>query len=920
MIGQTISHYRILEEIGAGGMGIVYRGQDTRLGREVAIKLLPEAFATDPERLARFEREARLLASLNHPHIAAIYGLEESDGVRGLVMEFVPGATLAERLAAGPLKLGEALDLCRQIAEALEAAHDKGIVHRDLKPANIKVTPDGQVKVLDFGLAKAFRGESAGTDVSESATVTIGPTQAGAILGTAAYMSPQQAQGKPLDKRTDIWSFGCVMYEALTGRRAFGGETVADSLPRILEHEPDWEALPGAMPRRIRELLRRCLRKDPGSRLHDIADARIEIEEALATPAEEPRVAPRRWQKVLPWGLAGLMAVIAGGFGAWNLVRPSPPRVQPVARAVIPLPFDAPVAVGSPRPAVALSPDGARLVYVANRAGRTQLYLRHMDGPDATPMAGTEGASGPFWSPDGQWVGFFATNAKLKKVSPQGGAPVSLADMTPVTRGASWGPDDTIIFTNDPNSGLFRLSGAGSGEANRVVSADRFPGERRTELWFPWFLRGQVTSLDSQRGERSHCWPEILPGGKAVLFTLDTGGGSDDARIAALSLQTKEEKVLVEGGSNPRYSPTGHVVFARAGSLLAAPFDIERLEVIGAPVLVVEGVWTEITGAAHFSLSSNGTLVYVAGGAAAPGEAVVWVDRNGNTQPLIESRSGCSNPAVSPDGRRLALSIADGSNSDIWVMDLARRTPTRLTFHPEEDLSPVWAPDGKRLAFASEMGGQGPVLYWMPADASAPPEQLIKPAEYWQFPSSWSPDGRLLAYTEHLHPPRNGMDIWVLPLEGERKPRLFLGTEFDESQAMFSPDGRWIAYVSNESGQDEVYVRPYPGPGAKWKISTQGGSEPDWTRNGRELVYRNGDKMMAVAIHPGPQFDVAEPRLLFEGRFEQIWPPGRSYAVTPDGERFVMIKRNQASPPAQLQLVLGWADELKRRAPGRTSR
>ncbi len=928
--GSKLGPYEILSQLGAGGMGEVYRARDTKLGREVAVKVLPSAFSGDPERLARFEREAQLLASLNHPNIAAIYGLEESGGVHALVMELVEGPTLAERLAgtqplarsreagppsplgrgaggegagSSPLPLGEALPIARQIAEALEAAHEKGIVHRDLKPANVKVTPEGKVKVLDFGLAKAFAGDSSATDLSQSPTVTSGSTREGVVLGTAAYMSPEQARGKPLDKRTDIWSFGCVLYEALTSRQAFSGETVSDTIAAVLSRNPDWQALPAATPTKILDLLRRCLQKDATRRLHDIADARIEIEETLSGTVEvgavhdlprSDREAPlqKNWVRALPWGLAAISTLALVALTVGNVLRAPRPPTRPVARFVVPLPPTERLALGL-FTAIALAPDGSRLVYVANHAGTTQLYVRAIDRFEVTPIAGTEAASSPFFSPDGQSVGFFA-EGKLKKVSLSGGAPLTLCS-APVNRGASWRPDDTIIFAPSITSGLFRVSAAGG-------------------------TPKPLTVPDRKKGELSHRWPEILPGGKAVLFTIWTGTTFDDARIGVLSLETGERRVLVEGGTYARYVPSGHLVYARTGGLLAVPFDLKRLEVTGPPASILEGVSMNPTfGAAEFSSSTDGSLAYVSGGSTVGERTLLWVDRKGAAQPLPAPPRGYRAPRLSPDGQRLAVGI-EGTNSGVWLYELARGTLTRLTASGPIPF-PIWTPDGKHVTFVSALGG-ALNLYWMPADGSGAAERLTT-SEDAQWESSWSPNGQVLAFSES--DPTTGLDIWVLSLEGDpstplgagRKPQPFLQTPSNEGGGMFSPDGRWLAYVSDESGRNEIYVRPFPGPGGKLQISTEGGTEPMWPRNGRELFYRNGDKMMAAAVETRPAFAAAKPKLLFEGHYETgVFAFQPNYDVASDGQRLLMLKASeQESAATQINVVENWSEELRRLAP-----
>ncbi|TDI16429.1 MAG: serine/threonine-protein kinase, partial [Acidobacteria bacterium] len=700
MIGKTLSHYKVIEKIGQGGMGEVYRAEDTNLSREVAIKVLPEQFTQDPQRLARFEREAKLLASLNHPNIAAIYGLEEADGVRFLALELVPGETLQERVAKGPLPVEEALEVCRQIAEGLEAAHEKGVIHRDLKPANVKVTPEGKVKILDFGLAKAFEGETPVTDISQSPTLTEGMTRAGVILGTAAYMSPEQAMGKSVDKRADIWAFGAVLYELLTGKRAFEGETIAETIAAVLKSEPDWGKLPRDTPWRIKELLDDCLQKEARDRFHDISHTRIQIKKALEEPATVSPIGqtlagqPGRWRQTITLGVVAL-AGAAIGVAIWSLMSPPLAPPAPLKQLVIQLPSTAPLEIETWRPAVALSPDGTLLVYVANRGGKRQLYLRRMDRLEATPIPGTEGGHSPFFSPDGQSVGFFV-GYKLKKVSVSGGAPQTLAIVPPVTRGATWGPDDTIIFTADPNEGLSRISTVGN-----TLPPDAFSDTPSIPLL------GQVlTTPDPTKGEYSHRWPHFLPGGKAVLFTIDTGGSFDEARIAVLSLETGKVNVVLDGGTNARYSPTGHIVFARAGALLAVPFDLERLERTGNPVIVIEGILMEPGGAAHFSFSDDGFLSYVPGGMLVPDRKLVWVNRQGEIDPLPAEAREYIHPSLSPDGQQVAVTIREGSNYDVWILDVARGTLTRLTSHPGEDLSPIWTPDGKQVTFMSEMSGR----------------------------------------------------------------------------------------------------------------------------------------------------------------------------------------------------------------------
>jgi len=879
MVGRTLGHYLVEAKLGAGGMGEVYRARDTRLGREVAIKVLRQEFAGDPQRLAHFEREARVLASLNHPNIAAIYGFEQVDGVPFLVLEYVPGENLK-----GPLPLDEALAVARQTADALEAAHEKSIIHRDLKPANIKITPEGQVKVLDFGLAKALAEEHAPADPSQSPTLSAGPTRHGVILGTAAYMSPEQARGKPLDKRADIWAFGCVVYEMLAGRQAFQAETLTDTLAAVVNREPDWQALPAATPAAIRVLLRRCLEKDLHRRLREVWAARLELEEALSASATASaggapaRPAPAAaWRRVIAGGLTGLvLGAAAAGVAVWRL-RPAPPAP---ARARFAVMLPAPQALQSwGNPSLALSPDGTKLAYAARSGGLPQLYLRVIDQLEAKPIPGTQDAEGPFFSPDGQWVGFFA-EGKLKKVAVAGGPAMTLAEAS-TAAGADWGPDDSIFFAPSVWVRIWRVPAAGG----------------KAEV---------VTRHDPKKGESTHRWPQQLPGGNAILFTSWKGPSPDNASVEALILKTGERRLLVQGASYARYVPTGHLVYARGGALLAAPFDLARLAVAGPSVPVLEGVWMNSAwGTAHFSVATDGSLAYVPARSLYGERTLVSVDRSGAARPLIETRRAYEDLSLSPDGRRLALTI-EGPSWNVWLLELERGTLSRFTLdHDNRD--PYWTPDGKRIVYSSFRAGRYG-MYWKPADGSGPEEQLTS-SENEQGPGSWSPDGRVLAFDEIL--PESAADLFVLTLDGDRKPRPLLQTKFDEGLSAFSPDGRWLAYVSNQSGREEIYVQAYPGPGARVQVSTAGGRRIVWAAGGRELYYRNGDKMMAVPIETKPAFKAGAPRVLFEGRYLET---GHDFDVSLAGDRFYLIQEGPA--PAQINVIQNWFEELDRRVPG----
>jgi eukaryotic-like serine/threonine-protein kinase len=912
--GAMVGLYRIDRLIGVGGMGEVYRARDTRLGRDVAIKVLPDAFISDPERLRRFAREARVLAALNHPHIAAIHGLEEGDpvpgsgqtAVRALVLELVEGPTLADRLARGPLPVADALPIAQQIADALEAAHEKGIVHRDLKPANIKITPDGAVKVLDFGLAKAITSDVFGSDLSQSPTVTLDSTREGMILGTAAYMSPEQARGQPVDKRTDIWAFGCVLYEMLTGRQAFSGDDVSNTLAEILRGQPDWNALPVGTPAAVRRLLRGCLQKDRRERLPDIGVARLEIKETLIAPLTEPvALLPvprlRVWQRPAPLAAGIVTLIAAAGLASWFLTRSEPPRV--VRLAVTPFGATA-FRISAIPPQFAISPDGTRLAYVG--AGAQQILVRAFDQLEPTALSGLGAPGGLFFSPDGQWIGFFDGTGALKRVEGTGGPPLTVGRAIGNPRGASWSTDDTIIFaTDNTTSGLLRV--AAGGGAPQVLT---------------------MPNLD--QGEQDHYWPEVLPGGQAVLFTIMTGGGLNDAQIAVLDLRTQRQKILIRGGSHARYLPTGHLVYGITGTLRAVAFDLRRLEVVGTPVPVLEQVMTTPTlGVVSMSISDNGTLVYLPVAETAR-FTLVWVDRQGREDPLKAPPRLYLYPRLSPDGTRVALDTRD-EESDIWIWDLARETLTRFTFDPAADTHPVWTPDGQRVVFRSVRAGPGN-LFWQAADGTGTVERLTESPTN-QMASAISPDGtRLVLREEHT---TTGEDLMVLALEAERRPRLSLPgvggpggratsdvrplvqTAFNELNGEISPDGRWVAYQSNESGQEEIYVRPFPNTNTGgWQVSTGGGTRPLWARSGKEIFYLGpSGAVMSTSVEGGSTFRAGNPTRLFEGPYSPYANvSGRTYDVSSDGQRFLMLKEG-TSAPTSIMVVLNWFEELKARVP-----
>jgi serine/threonine-protein kinase len=919
--GSRFGSFEVAALLGAGGMGEVYHARDPRLNRGVALKILLELSARDPDRLARFKREAQLLASLSHPNIAAIYGVEEADGVHALVLELVDGPTLAEQITHGPIAMEDALPLARQIADALEAAHEIGIVHRDLKPANIKVSDKGIVKVLDFGLAKATDPALSSAELSQSPTLTTGATRAGVILGTAAYMSPEQARGKAVDRRADVWAFGCVLYEMLTGRRAFEGEVISETLAAVLRGEPDWTALPESTPRAIERLLRRCLQKDPRERLQSIGDARIEITEATkaggdatgsaAAPARPPQPATARVDLIAAAALAG--AILAGA-AVWMLKPSAAAAPALVTRSLLAVqPFDqrAPAKPGESRvpitrrdrTSIALTPDGRTLVFRALGDITEQLYVRPLDKLAATPLAGTERSEHPFISADGQWLGY-KFGDELRKIPTAGGIATTItripgARTAPAIYGASWGPGDVIVFATE--QGLWRVSAAG-GETRRVTT----PSET----------------------EYRHTLPHILPGGRSVLFTITTASYRwDDARIAVRVLDSDEQKVLIENGADARYA-NGHIVFMRAATLMAVPFDVERLEVTGSPVALVEGVMQAMntgnsgtdSGAGQVALSPTGRLVYATGGPAPiQPRALVWIDRSGTIEPLSVPERPYSAPRIAPDGRRIAVAIGPDTERRIWVHDVQRGGLSAVTAPREVAFWNIWSPDGQRIAYS----GSGADIALRSSDGTGAPE-VVHATRNFATPASWSSDGRLLAYVERPAFTEDEIgpqeDIWIQDFSDPKQPRRpFIQTPATEFFPEFSPDGKWLAYTSTESGRAEVYVQPYPGPGTRIQISTQGGSAPAWTSNGMEIVYpqptgQRTNAMMTVTVRAtAAGLSVDAPRKLFEGTFT-FTGPIRGYDVTPDGRRFLMVQPRDPppQPPIELVLVENWVAELTR--------
>ncbi len=880
MIGQSIAHYRVTGKLGAGGMGEVYRATDSRLNRDVAVKVLPQEFAQDAQRMARFEREAQVLAALNHPHIAAIFGLEQADGSRALVMELVEGPTLAARVAQSAMPVEEALAIAKQIAEALEYAHERGIIHRDLKPANIKFTPDGGVKLLDFGLAKALADEKPSGDMSTSPTLSMAATRAGLILGTAAYMSPEQARGKAVDRRADIWSFGVVLFEMLSGKQIFGGETVSDSMAAVITREPDWDGLPAGVPQRVRQLLRRCLAKDPKQRLQAIGEARIALENAGAMEAESPAAArvsgASGWRTALPWAVAGALT-LALAFAVLKWRAAAQPTPVPRMHFAVQAPPDWSMTLVN-YPPLALSPDGSRLAFIALRDTNRQIFVRNIDSLEAVALTGTDGAQDLTFSPDGQWIAFFA-DLKLKKIPVAGGPPHVLAEASSDPRGLTWAEDDSIIFSTGATVGLMRVAATGG-------------------------VPQPLTTLNAAAGERTHRWPHAVAGGGSVIFTVGTLTSSefyDDANIEAVSLATGQRHVVLQGASMARQAP-GCLIYGRGGILYAAPFDSQDATVSGQGTPLIQNVGGDSSsGAVGFSVSGRGSIAYVPGGAELLGVNLAWADRSGKMELLKGGPQKFWDVSPSPNGQQIVMTITEGRTSDIWTKDVATGAMNRMTF-AGTNRSPVWTRDGKRLIFASTQGGTHFQLHSMPADGSRPPELLV-PSPVQVLPNSVSPDGRVLA-VNYLKE-GDDSDIYMLSLEGERKFTPFFAEKGDQYQATFSPDGRRLAYTSAETGSFQVYVQPYPATGGRWQISVNGGRNPRWSANGTELFYETG-VIMAVKVDTKAGFRAGTPVPLFGGF--HVFPGAEwNFDVSRDA-RFLVSRRDaKKEDVTQINVLLNWA-------------
>ena len=931
--GTRLGPYEITEQIGIGGMGEVYRARDVNLGRDVAIKVLPEAFAQDADRLARFEREARTLASLSHPNVATVHGFEKADAVRALVMEFVGGPTLADRIAQGPIPIDEALPIARQIAEAVEAAHEQGIIHRDLKPANIKVRDDGTVKVLDFGLAKMYGPPEGGPYVpnggaglsrpSESMSPTIttpAMTQLGMILGTAAYMAPEQARGKALDKRTDIWAFGCVLFEMLTGTRAFDGEDATDTIAAVVRAEPKWDALPADVPPPIRLLLRRCLEKDRKKRIGDISTALFIISEPSAMASSSPAAAvasvPRRakWRRAAWYALTAILASILTAAVVWGVTRPAAPRVS---RLEMTTSGASALALSQNTPHVAITRDGSRIIYVGGPAATTagsgvRLFVRDIDQLDSRALV--ENGALAFVSPDSEWIGFFSQGS-LRKVSITGGPSIELTRVDNTPRGGTWAPDDTIIFaTTSPTTGLRQVSSAGG---NPIV----------------------LTRPDRTKGEGPHIRPSMLPGGRGVLFTITSATGVADSassQIAVLDLRTPGAmpRTLIRGGSDARYLQSGHLVYVADNSLRAVRFNLSRLDIQGSAVPVLPSLATVGGIVGEYDVSDDGTLVYLASGLSAnnAGRTLTWVNRQGKEEPIPAPPKVYLYPRISPDGTRVAVDVREQEN-DIWVWDLARRNMTRVTKDPGLDRTPVWAADGEYLYFSSTRDGSA-LVYRQRADGTGAAERMTETGNGPnQFPLSLSPEGTQLivevAAGGTASAERDLMSLRVDSPQASSTRALqpLVKTANGEANGAISPDGRWLAYQSSESGNWDIYVQSVRDleHGVRSTVSTAGGTQPRWAPNGRELFYLSPrNEMMRVSVGNGDRWSSGTPEKIFDAGAYFTGGQGNpyfNYDIAKDG-RFLMIKPVAGTTPegnttANLIVVQHWFEELKRLVPAK---
>jgi Tol biopolymer transport system component/predicted Ser/Thr protein kinase len=892
--GQMLAHYRVEEQIGRGGMGEVFRAHDTTLGRDVAIKILPAEFANDRDRLARFQREAKVLASLNHPNIASIFGFETSDDLTFLVMELVEGEDLAEVLRSGALPVEEAVDIARQIAEGLEEAHEKGIVHRDLKPANVKRTPDGKVKVLDFGLARAISGQSVGQTAGEEClssapTMTAAMTQMGTVLGTAAYMSPEQARGKEVDRRADIWAFGVILFEMLTGKQLFTGETASDTLAGILKSEPRWEQLPEGVPFQVERVLRRCLAKDPRQRLRDIGEARVRLEDpdaesgmfsgSISAAAGGGDSRFRRW---LPWMMMAASLAVAVMF-VWIAANQTEEETLHLA---VPAPAEVDIHITGSYPGLPeISPDGNFLAFSGrNQEDKSvQLYVRALGDFKPVALSDTKDAQYPFWSPDGKWLGFYSRAEGLMKIPVDGGPPQLVCAATN-GKGGSWNKAGDILLTTDYNTSILTVKAAG--------------GEARP-----------VTDLAADKGFNSHRHPQFLPDGKHFLY-LARGSGKTESEIRFASLDGGPAKVVTKNSAMGYYA-SGHLVFLSHGDLVAQPFDPSTGTMSGSPTPLVEDV-LEATGAAKgaFSVSSEGTLAYMQGQATQEG-TVTWRDRSGREIEQVGDLASFSTVVLSPDTRSAAVGIIDqlAGTNDLWIIDLERKFRTRFTTDPLDDINPVWSSDSRGVFFLSDRVDNG-ALFFKEVGSPDEPNKLYSIGEYFYL-NDVSNDGKTVFYSTAGE--GTGWDLWCAALNSQSEPRLLRRTAASDLLGCLSPDGKWLAFTSAESGQWQVYVAPWPAMSPLTQVSTTSGIFSAWCKDGREMIFQESDgPLVAVSMTPEEgRMRVGPPERLFDFSVPEI--DGVQWDVAPDGERFITVNSHDAAVPSYCNLVLNWPQMLEGR-------
>jgi len=880
MVGSSFAHYRITGKLGEGGMGEVYRATDGRLNREVAVKVLSEAVSADPSRLARFAREAQLLASLSHPNIGQVYGVEEERGRSAIILELIEGETLADRIARGPAPPAEVHRIALQIADALEAAHRKGIVHRDLKPANVKITPDGTVKVLDFGLAKSLEEEPASLDPQRSPTLTAHATQAGVLMGTAGYMAPEQAKGARVDERADVWAFGVVLFELLTGRELFAAPSVPETLANVLTRAPSFDELPAETPAALRRVLRLCLVRDPKQRLHDVADARILLQDqdagersAVAAPAQRARVRPWMW-------VAGIAAALflAALMGKEDDSSIPAPRRYSISLHAGP---ELVVGVGS---LITFTPDGRSLVFAARESGKRSLYRRDLASGDLAPIPGTENGDSPFFSPDGKWLGFTAAG-RFVKVPAEGGRPIVLAESS-ATGGAAWLADGTLVYAPIYSEGLFRVPSNGA-------AAER------------------LTTPDRARGELGHWWPCPLPDEKRVLFTAFRTP-VDTSRIGVLDLASGAIEWVVDGGFFGRYVSTGHLLYARGQRVYALPFDARKLVATGPAVPVLDDVFlSQTAGFAAVTVASNGALAYISATIGTPARELIWIDRSGRVTPALSERRRYMSVSLSPDGRDAALSV-QGDSRDLWTYSFERGTLSRLTTGPATEFDARWSHDGRELFYVLDRPPFTLFRIGIGQPDSGRPVWK-EPGEVDASNPAVSPDGRTLGFT--LTERETGQNLYTRPVGGDGQPHPVRATQSEERHIAFSPDGRFVAYQSDDTGRAEIYAEPFPGEGQRVQVSADGGTEPVWAPNG-EIFYRHGDEFRAVVTRSSPRFEFDPPRTLFtHGVLVASAEDSRTWDVARDGARILAISIPEVDRPRQIELVTDWTAALPQLAP-----